>query len=466
MSENSSFTKKMKEEQIKGIGRYFDGIRFLWNTPETRFFLNLILILISSQVVFFIINFFLLEYFSGNLIISIITINSLYFYMGFFLFVLLELFFFYLNVRKYPVNPEKVKLLSMKYFPSQKSHRGKFLYHSILLILSFGVAALVDLLDLFFFRIIIGNPVFLFSIFFLSFIPILYGIIFIVSFLAVKGSMESFADNYLDKFRERKSYIALAYPIPFVLTFILYFFPRIDVLLFDLSAFFLFVYIFISFLGIIFIIKRNWRISYSVSSFSASYTLLFSIIIPFYIGTFIDLFGVFISFSALCFFFIQGTLEAKGDELREYYSAWDEKLNKFNIQSQEDLNDENKRTQFLKSPMDTKVEKAYSKTMLNLMLITVLMFGMFFQIMSTFLMLDPSSSVTLISLFLDLFSFLEFLGLITGTIIFIILIVWREAKKLSHNEEGEKNTIRCPSCNQMTAVKNYCENCGQKLKSS
>ncbi|TXT60030.1 MAG: membrane protein of unknown function [Promethearchaeota archaeon] len=463
MSENSSLGSKIKEGQERRIREYFDGIKFLWNTPETRFLLNLVIILVTSIGIFFIINYILLQFFSGNLIVSIITVNSLYFFMGFFIFVMLELLVFYMKTRKHPLKPEKVEDLL---FPSQKGRGRQRFSHIVLLILGFGLGIIVDLLDLFFFGFLLGNSVFLFSIFYLGFVPVLYGIVFIVSFLAVKGSMESFADNYLDKFRERKSYIALAYPVPFIITIILFYFPRIDVLLFDLGAFFFFVYVLISLLGIFYIIKSKWRLSYAVTSFAASYTLLFSIIIPSYIGTIIDFLGVFVSFGALCFFFIQGQLDGSGDELREFYQAWDEKLNSFNIRSHEDLENEQKRAQLFDTPLDPEIEKAYPKTILSIMLITVLMFGLIFQIMSTLLIIDPSSAVTVISLYIDLFSFLEFLGLITSTIIFIIVIVKRETKKLSKNEKETENTITCPYCNKPTTGKNFCEHCGKKIRST
>ena len=161
-------------------------------------------------------------------------------------------------------------------------------------------------------------------------------------------------------------------------------------------------------------IKKNWRIGWALSQFSASYTILFTILIPYFIGNIIDIFGIFISFIALCFFFIQGTLEEKGDNLKSYYLEW--KKNSSNFKNKK---------------LDPEIRKAYPKTISSLMLLTLTLFGLFFMILPTFTVLSIQEGMTTLSLILEVLSFMENLGFIIGTVLFVIIIAIRESRTIS-----------------------------------
>lgn len=384
MPEHPSSPKELEEIGIDVVRSWFDGIKFLWRTPETRYLLKLIIALFGSMIIFYWIITILIAIFGLLQINDILAIGELLF-IGWFLFILIELARFYRNDKKYKLFPEKNPRLKMKYWPSKKSKRGY--KRPLFPIIFFGSFLFLSVLSYLFISVFIFiTELFyiLHTFFLISFIFIL----FLTAFITARGTIKTFAEKYVEKFQRQRYCFFILLPIPWILFIISYFlwtirFGILDII--GLSAAVnievaMVLYGFIGILGLLALLKQDWRASYTASQISASYTFLFVVLIPVFIGLILDLLGMVVSLLAMVFFFIQGTLDKHGDDLRKYYSAWDKKLQKFHINSEEDIHNQTYDRKFDTDPLYTDVPNAYRNSILGLVLLLLICFGIIFRI--------------------------------------------------------------------------------------
>ncbi|MCK5157535.1 MAG: hypothetical protein KAR08_00130 [Candidatus Heimdallarchaeota archaeon] len=516
--------KELEEIEIGVVRRQFDGITFLWQTPETRYLLKLIIALFGSMIIYHSIIAILIAIF-GNivlieelpigtrpfllryvfevspitpnlplflgvfLIISIelgrrywnkkkkliialfgsmliyygiiaivvaifgnivlkeevskaggsLVVGDVLFYLssqaqniflGVFLFIIIELARLYRNEKKYRLFPEKNPLLKMKYYPSTKSNCYKKLRLAVILCVSL---LFVDYLLLLSIPLIgISFPV-LYVFTALSFGLLLFAIMFITAFITVRGIIKLFKEKYIVKFQRQRYWFFILFPIPWLIPIIVIFVfgTRIFVVTHLLGgvtglwvSLCLLLYGYIAILGFISLLNRKWRASYTAIQIAASLTFLFVVIIPAFIGFVFDQLGPIVSVIALAFFFIRGTLDETGDDLRKYYAAWDKKLQQFNINSEEDIcNQTYDKAAFDKMPLNTEVPKAYRNLIFNLVLFLLSFFGFAYLALP---MLYISKATDFIEGMLMLISATEFLGLALGLFIFTTVIGFRK----------------------------------------
>ena len=142
MPEQPSDPKELEEIGIDVVRRQFDGIKFLWQTPETRYLLKLISALFGFMIIYYGLMYTLVLM-VGETPISLGYGEAIP--IGMFLFILIELARFYWNDRKYKLFPEKNPLLKMKYWSAPKSKGYKRLLFSIILLGSLLVVSFLFL---------------------------------------------------------------------------------------------------------------------------------------------------------------------------------------------------------------------------------------------------------------------------------------------------------------------------------
>ncbi len=517
--------KELEEIEIGVVRRQFDGITFLWQTPETRYLLKLIIALFGSMIICHSITAILIAIF-GNivlieeipistgpflvrhvlevspispnlplflgvfLIISIelgrlywnnkkkliialfgsmliyygiiaiiiaifgnivlkeevsnagrsvvvetvlgfLSFQALNIFLGVFLFIIIELAHLYRNEKKYRLFPEKNPLLKMKYYPSTKSNCYKKLRLAVILCVSL---LFVDWLLFVLSMSLIGSyyPV-LYAFTIRSFSLLSFAFMFIAAFITVRGTIKSFKERYLVKFQRQRYWFFILFPIPWLIPIIVIF--VFGTRIFDVTRLLggvtvlwvrvcLLLYGYLAILGFIALLNRKWRASYTAIQIAASLTFLFVVIIPAFIGFGFDQLGPIVSVIALAFFFIRGTLDETGDDLRKYYAAWDKKLQQFNINSEEDIcNQTYDKAAFDKMPLNTEVPKAYRNLIFNLVLFLLSFFGFAYLALP---MLSTCEAIVFIEATLMLISASEFLGLALGLFIFTTVIGFRK----------------------------------------
>jgi hypothetical protein len=127
---------ELEEMGIDVVHRRFDGIKFLWQTPETHYLLKLILVLLGFMIIYTILITILIAIFGLTLLLSGFCFLLQPFFLLCFLFILVELAQFYWNDRKYKRFPERNSLLKMKYWHSRASKGYKRYFLSIIIILN------------------------------------------------------------------------------------------------------------------------------------------------------------------------------------------------------------------------------------------------------------------------------------------------------------------------------------------
>ena len=436
---------ELEEMGIDVVHRRFDGIKFLWQTPETHYLLKLILVLLGFMIIYTILITILIAIFGLTLLLSGFCFLLQPFFLLCFLFILVELAQFYWNDRKYKRFPERNSLLKMKYWHSRASKGYKRYFLSIIIILNVILLGVFLFINVFhiprlgvFYSMYLGlidNSLF-FDVIFVSFIHIPSGIYFLMGFITTRGIMKLFEKRYVEKFQQQWHWFFILFPIPWI------FLIGISVWLkelYDLSHILggefgssgvsaaLYSYMFLSILGLLVIPKRNWRAGYTASQIATSYIFLLVVIIPMFLGSIIDLMGHFASYIAIVFLFIQGNLDGYGDDLRKYYDAWERKLQKFHIFSEEDSRNQTyDRALFDNTPLDTDVPNAYRNFILGLALLLLTLFGFIFHISLTFPLLGTEVGIELLKTQLELLSLPEISGIALAIFLYVILIVFRK----------------------------------------
>jgi hypothetical protein len=401
MQEQSAGPKGSEEIGIDVVHRQFDGIIFLWQTPETRYLLKLIMTVLGSMIVYFGILWILITLFGTIPIFGRAAAFGNPFFLLWVLFILIVLARSYWNDRMYKLYPERNHLLKMKYWPSTKSkiykrHLFPIIFFGSLL---FGIVYFILLKNSF------PYPVGLYSALGISLTFITYPVLFIMAFFAVRGIMKAFEKRYVEKFQRQRYWFFVLLPIPWILFFIFSYTVYKSWISENLTGHstFLFavaigLYGLLVILGLLALLNRDRRDGYTASQISVSYVFLFVLIIPFFIGLTFDLLGPIISLLAMTFLFIQGTLDARGDDLRKYYGAWDKKLQQFHINSEEEILKHTYDRAFDTTPLDTEVPNAYRNMILSLFLLLLAGFGVLSNvgfIAVTVCLVDPIESIKL-----------------------------------------------------------------------
>ena len=434
MREQSAGPKGSEEIGIDVVHRQFDGIIFLWQTPETRYLLKLIMTVLGSMIVYFGILWILIKLFGTFLILGRAAAFGNPFFLLWVLFILIVLARSYWNDRMYKLYPERNHLLKMKYWPSTKSkiykrHLFPIIFFGSLL---FGIVYFIFLKNSFPYH---GG---LYSALNISLTFITYPVLFIMAFFAVRGIMKAFEKRYVEKFQRQRYWFFVLLPISWILFFIFSYTVMtykswISENLTGHSTFLFAVaiglYGVLVILGLLALLNRDRRGGYTASQISVSYVFLFVLIIPFFIGLIFDLLGPIISFLAMTFLFIQGTLDARGDDLRKYYGAWDKKLQQFHINSEEEILKHTYDRAFDTTPLDTEVPNAYRNTILSSFLLLLAGFGVLSNvgfIAVTVCLVDPIESIKLAIIAAEgdfaLWSAFEQWGIILALFIYAIVI--------------------------------------------
>ncbi|MFX0070907.1 MAG: zinc ribbon domain-containing protein [Candidatus Hermodarchaeota archaeon] len=483
IEQNKIESQKTPTKYVRG---QFDGIKFLWNIPEIRYFLILMTMLLVSIVVFNIILIALYQSLGAmNLTVIRIEVYGDFVLLGLFLYLMIDLFFFYKTATSSKEFPEKNQYLKMKFLSliEEMNYQKLKKKRSILLII-----VIVFIIVLALFLLVFPQSEFFtyFGIFLLSIYVILYFSAFVIvgilAFMATRGTMESYEDKYSEKIHRKWYWTVLLLPIPWII-FLIFFFTFSYIRMLDTAASFtiyaaIFIYVILGILGLIVLLKKNWRTGYTVSQVSASFTVVFAIMIPFFVGLVVDIMGPIISFIALIYLFIQGTLNDTGNELKGYYLAWDNKLQNFNIKSEQDLSSRNYE-EFKSTPLKTDVPNAVKDLALGLIILTYNLFVYLYLVMKIFL-LSGEAGITFIEIILYFISIVETIAIICAIILFTFIIIKRQAKKLFGEEPkaNEKKPIKtkdkpqkiqytefltCPKCGRNVKRAKFCENCGAQL---
>jgi hypothetical protein len=445
-------------ERIPIIRGYFDGIKFLWQTPETRYILKLIAILLGSMTIFYTTLTIIIQSFGETRFLIRLNLYALPFFLVLFIFIFIEHIRFYRNGKRYSLFPEKNPLLKMKYmyYPELKDEKRSNLLKKVGILLFVFLFVFVALTEIFFMmemRLVLLS---IYSAVFFSIIWIVYGLLFLTAFISAQGTMRQFNEKYSERIRNRSYLFLIFLPLPWVVFFILLliagevlFFYRIFgglVILWFVSAQILFGFLCLT--SIFSIIKKNWRVGYTVSQVASSLTFFTVIIIPGIVGYVQDSLnfllpliglvqldttggasnlslGPIVSLMAMGFLYIQGALDENGDKLREYYAAWDKKLIQFNINSEEDFRNQTYDKAFDVTPLRTEFPNAYSNLMFKLILLVFTFFGIILETGGMFSVLGVSIGMEQISDFLFISSYLGFWGIILGLFVYTIIISFR-----------------------------------------
>ncbi|MFX1465887.1 MAG: hypothetical protein ACFFA5_05395 [Promethearchaeota archaeon] len=457
--EEISVSTKLRLKKMVSVRRYFDGIKFLWQIPETRYLLKLIVILLTSMTIFYTTLTLLIVTFGETRFLLRFNLYGLPFFLVLFLFIFIKLVRFYRNTKKHALFPERNSLLKMKYYssPDLKAKKESRLPKIVVILIFLFLLVFVFATEFFFVYEMHLVLISIYAAVFLSFIWIVYGLLFITAFMSARGTMRLFNATYSERVRNKSYWFFIFLPLPWILFFILYFiagevlfFYRIFggfVILWFLSAQVL--YGFLCLTSIFSLLKKNWRVGYTVSQVAASLTFFTVIIIPGIIGyvqdslsTILPLIGLgqidtsggasnfylgpLVSLLAMGFLYIQGTLDDYGDKLREYYAAWDNKLETFNIKSEEDFQNQTYDKVFDDTPLSTEVPNAYPNLIFGLILLLFTFFGIILESGAMFSVLGVAIGTEQITDFLFISSYLEFWGIILGLFVYTVIISFRK----------------------------------------
>ncbi|WP_287584653.1 hypothetical protein [Candidatus Borrarchaeum sp.] len=465
-----SVTNESEKKKIFFVRRFFDGIKFLLQTRETRYLLKLIAVLFSSMIITYTAISLTIATFGKIDLILRLGLYVFPFFLVLFLFILIELARFYWNDRKYNLFPEKNPLLKMKYwyYPDLKDRKGRRLLIRVGIFIFVSLLVLIALAETLIVQEILFALLTIYTIAIWSSFYLIFVLLFITAFIAAKGTMQMFEARYSEKFQQQNYWFFIFLPLPWILFISLLIFAGEIRSIFGSEAGFWrleaqILYGFLCLIGIFTILKRNWRVGYTASQVSASLTFLTVIVIPGIIdsiqaelGTIISLIGLaqldtsggtsyyflgpIISLIAMGFFYIQGALDDYGDKLRKYYAAWDKKLQEFNIKSEEDIQNEKYDKVFEDTPLNTDVPNAYRNSISGLILLLLTFFGIIFIIGGLFSVSGTAIGSEFTELFLNITSFLELMGLTLGLFVYTIIIVFRKQRKQEVISEALKVT--------------------------
>ncbi|MFX0062989.1 MAG: zinc ribbon domain-containing protein [Candidatus Hermodarchaeota archaeon] len=471
------------------VRRQFDGITFLWRTSETRSFLKLLALLFGFMTIAFTAIYLIIAIFGVTNFFIRLNVYVFPFMLILFVIILIEFVRFYQNDRKYNLFPERNPLLQMKYWPSTKdTNRRRMLILSVgllflILVALFAVVEIFLIAEIYVWAeliFVIGSTVLL---------PLMLVLLFITAFITAYGAMKSFGAKYSEKLAQQRYWFLIFLPLPWII-FIILFFSATEVSILSENFFSgevltnwylwgLFTYLFLGVVGLITFLNQKWWVRYTASQLAASLTFLLIILIPGFIGLAIDLLGLLvggylgplISLILIVFFYFQGTLDGYGDELNEYYAAWDKKLEQFNIKSEEDIINQKYDKTFEQTPLPTSVPNAYRNLIGGLLLLLLTFFGVIFVIGSQFSILGTAEGAYFLELYLPVTSFLEVAGMAIGIFVSTIILVFRGERKEKVIPESSKEIkqpiqqqIFCSQCGAPNKPEStFCVNCGKKL---
>jgi len=452
-----SVSTESKLKKMVSVRHYFDGIKFLWQTPETGYLLKLIAILFTSMAIFYTTLTYVIVTFGETMFLIRLNAYVLPFFLVLFIFIFIKLVRFYRNTKKHALFPERNPLLKMKYYssPDLKDEKKSNLPKIVGILIFLSLLVFVVVTEIFSMRemlLVLASLYFAVS----NLLWIVYGLFFITAFMSAKGTMRLFNAKYSEKIRNKSYWYFLFLPLPWVLFFILLLIPGEVNLVYrtfgGLVVYWFFsavvLYGFLCLTSIFSVLKKNWRVGYTVSQVAASLTFFTVIVIPGIVGYAQDslsmilpliglvqldtsngaspyYLGPIVSLIAMGFLYIQGTLDEFGDKLRKYYAAWDKKLEKFNIKSKEDFQNKTYDKGFDGTPLSTEVPNAYPNLMFGLILLLFTYFGIIFFIGGMFSVLGISIGTEQINSFLFLSSFFGFGGIILGLFVYTIIIAFR-----------------------------------------
>lgn len=471
------------------VRRQFDGISFLWRTSETRSFLKLLGLLFGFMTIAFAAIYLIIAIFGETNFLIRLNVYVFPFMLILFAIILIEFVRFYQNDRKYNLFPERNPLLQMKYWPSTKdTNRRRILILGVGL-LFLVLVALFAVVEIFLIAEIYELAALIFSIISIVYLPFMLVLLFITAFITAYGAMKSFGAKYSENLSRQRYWFLIFLPLPWII-FIILFFSATEVSILSENFFSgevltnwylwgLFTYLFLGVVGLISFLNQKWWVRYTTSQLAASLTFLLVILIPGFIGLAIDLLGFlvggyigpFISFIAIVFFYFQGTLDGYGDELREYYTAWDKKLEQFNIRSEEDVINQKYDKTFERTPLPTSVPNAYRNLLVGLLLLLLTFFGVILVIGSQFSIAGTVEGTDFLDTYLSLTSFLEVAGMAIGIFVSTIILVFRGERKekvitepLKKVKQPAQEQIFCPQCGVPNKKGNkFCEHCGKQL---
>ncbi|MFX0091214.1 MAG: zinc ribbon domain-containing protein [Candidatus Hodarchaeota archaeon] len=467
MAETASDINEFHELIPAAIRAYFDGTKFLWRTAETRYLLKLIAFLFGFMIVGFTILAFLVSLnFPPH-----IVFYALLFFLALFLFIIIELARFYWYDRKYNLFPERNPFLEMKYWPSKMNEKRKrfrltLLIGSLVFVFLLLLVAIVEIFSLTFEFVLTLAIVRLVIVF------LFYFTLLTTAFVTANGTMRIFKAKYSESLKRKRFLVYILFPLPWIFLYIAFFeIPQLIVpflpepetlttleailnvpveILFEFLMGF-FMYVFLCLLGLIALLKQKWRVDYTISQVSASIVFLIIIVIPGIIGFVISLLGTLISLLAMAFFYIQGALDEYGDELRQYYSAWDKKLEMFRITSEEGML--NRPEAFDKTPLPTNVPNAYRNLIFGIGLLFLTYFSIIFLIGIELAVMGLDWGSIYMRTLLIVNSFLEIVGISLGIFVTSLIFVFYRQQKISCSKCGSPNKPK----------DNFCVYCGQRL---
>ncbi|MFX1535990.1 MAG: zinc ribbon domain-containing protein [Promethearchaeota archaeon] len=427
MEEHFSVTNGSQEVKKGVMKRYFDGIKFLWQTAETRYLLILTTILFGSMIASFVILFLIRTYEETNLLIRLTVYVQPFFYalLG---LILIELTIFYQNGKKLLVDRSKDK-------------KG---FRRIVLIIIFGALLVITA----FTEFALGDVYFLLasivSFGLLGFTILLFVLLFVTGFITARGTMNSFQVQYSKRFQQQRNLFYISVLIPWI--FFLGFFVGIQILgdIYVLLAFVSFaallIFGFLGLVGVISFLKLDYWTGYGVSSISSFLAFLFILLIPSLIGIVYDVLAPIVSFIVLSFFFIQGTLNSLGNDLREYFKSSDE------------------------THIPTKVPNVYRNFVIGFTLFLLTFFAIILTIGVEFPIWGAAKGIEYLGWYL-IATNLEIDGITAGIIISTISIVFLRARKQKKAiMPPTQQQIFCSVCGAPNKPEStFCVNCGKQL---
>lgn len=436
ISENSDdFTDKSGGH----VGKYFDGIKYLWRQPEIRFVLKLIILLLGSMLGYYTTIFLIISFFGETNFLIRSTVYGDPFFFALFFFIMIELGFLFRAEITYK-SPEETASSQSPATSLRVINPYRRWVFVVLVAAVIACYLLIFLRETIYYGFVhIVMVMILFSMNFgTGYHFVLFGLLCIIGFVAARGMMNSFNDRYRITFRKNPTYFFVILPISWIFLAITIFFAFIfqffyyslgDVSVLDLYSWIFIVYGFLSIisLGAAFSIK-SWA-GFAVSQLATTIIFVFLILIPFFIDQITILLGGIVSLIVLCFFYLQGTLDEYGDELREFRVRWKMLLRRVTTPSEAEK-------QAIKSgkipvpfDFDFQMHNPYRKIALGMMLLLLTFFGIIYVLGPIFPILGPVNGLANIGYFLTLWSFFEYIGIGLSVIIFTIILTFLQNTK-------------------------------------
>ena len=180
-------SERSKEKGSRFLYKLFEGIVFIWKTLPFRLFLIVMSVIYLLMITFYVIISPLAHITGNNLFIEYCILIGFYIFFGLFMFIVIELFVFYLVIKNYKLFPEKSQHHYLKYYPPIKAWTIKI--HSLLIMGCLAISFLLILLDIFVLNI---RTFYVLDIFDEIVPAVLIGF---MAFLSLKNTMESFENQ-------------------------------------------------------------------------------------------------------------------------------------------------------------------------------------------------------------------------------------------------------------------------------